>query len=326
MQTSGDRVPYFEATLDTQAFWNRPNEAILADFVEFTAHDSGQTARSVVTAVAAALNRESARSGATPALRDLLTDSDLLSRVMANDRSRVTGRQLSRATMSGVRHAFRSLGAALPPPPGHSRDDLRTVFEAARVGGEQWVGVRRRVSVGTKRSSEVRRDLTEAEITHLVEWLGESGPDGLVFAELVRFMAATGVRIGAAVALRRSDLELHPDGSAWVYVHEKARNDRRPVLVGPSSRSLVMRWLTLPPDSSLWNTSRGPISDGMLRYRVAKGCAQLGIDRFRPHALRSAFAKKLVGPLGLRGAMRAGGWRSESALERHYLRGWTDHT
>lgn len=301
-------------------FWDRPNKEILADFVALTSHDTGGTARGVAERIDAALKRYAASSGRYDIpLRIVITNVDILSTVMANDMSLLTGRQLSYQTMALVRHAFRAFAAAVTPPPGHTRADLRAIFDTARAGGEEYAGQRRRLTVGN-RSHRPKHVPTDEEIKALVQDWWARGGSGPLYADLTVFLRLTGVRVNAALALRVRDLRPMPDGTTWVPVHEKSRKDRRLVLVPPSQSALVSAWRTREPDAYLWAHPDGRQVRRSAYYdKLAKACKRLGIPRFSPHGLRARLGRELTRDLGLDRAMSAIGWETSEAPERHYL-------
>jgi integrase len=304
---------------DHDSIWHKPNQEIL-DYYVAIAPVSERTAQGVADRVRAALAREAAASGAEPPLLPVITTPRLLGRVMRNDQSLRTGRQLNYRTMRLVRHAFRSLIATLPAPPGYTREDLRAVFEEARCEGERIIGLRRRLAVGSRQSRKSYVP-NQGEIATIGAWLCERGAAGIVYAQLIQFLYGTGLRVGAALDLRARDLRVAPDSSPWVHCHEKARDARRPVLVPPEQRALVTLWRQLPADTHLWTVNGRPVERKNLLYWIERACSAVGVRRFTPHALRAAFARDLLPHLGVRGVMRAGGWRSAKTVTEHYLGG-----
>ena len=209
-------------------------------------------------------------------------------------------------TVKQTRQAFAALVAALPPPPGVTRDALRSNLATARRATERTVGLRRIVTIGETRS---RRFVvpSAAEIARVVAALREALPPGHPAPDLVAFLYLTGVRLGAALALTTADLRQKPDGTGWVYVWEKARPDSRPLFVRPEQAALALAWRQLPSGAPLWVVNGGPIRPHKVRAWITRGCERAGVPRFTPHALRHAFARDLAPYLGLVGDTARGG-------------------
>ena len=212
------------------ALWDRSNADILDAFVARRAHDSGATAHTERGRIAAQLRRYAVRHAVPiPTLRTVLTDAVLFGAVLAADQQLRGPGRVSRVTVKNTRQAFAALIAVLPPPQDVTRDALRSNLATARRATERTVGLRRIATIGEARP---RRFVvpSAAEIARVVAALREALPPGHPAPDLVAFLYLTGVRLGAALALTTADLRQKPDGTAWVYVWEKARPDSRPPL------------------------------------------------------------------------------------------------
>jgi integrase len=128
---------------------------------------------------------------------------------------------------------------------------------------------------------------------------------------------ATGLRVGCLLELTRADIIVSPDGRIWLRVKEKARADRRLVDLRGSSPGLRARWLALADGQSLWTTGSLQLTYARARAALSRACGAVGVERFTLHALRHAFASDVAVHLGLDGAMRAGGWKTERTVQRY---------
>ena len=248
---------------------------------------------------------------------DLIVDPERLGRFLACDRSLVHEREVHVAVVKHVRLAWRAFVGAAPPPGEWTRADLRAVLYEARRQTEQRVGLRWVVAVGRRQMPQPRYVPSAAEIARVVESLRQD-PTTRVVGDLVGFLYVTGVRIGAALQARRSDL-VWRDGSVWLHVAEKSRPDHRALLVRPEHAHLALAWSQLDPEDRLWVADGRPLQAETVRRHLRTACAANGVPRFTPHALRKAFARDLLPAMGLRRVMRAGGWLSSVVLENHYL-------
>ena len=310
--TASDRV---RAPAPGAALWGRSNEEILDAFVARRAHDSGATARTERGRIVAQLRRYAVRHAVPiPTLRTVLTDAVLFGAVLATDQQLRGPGRVSHVTVRTTRQAFAALIAALPPPPGVTRDALRSNLATARRATERTVGLRRIVAVGEARRRPAAVP-TAAEIQRVIAALRATLPPGHAAADLVGFLYLTGVRLGAALALTTADLREMPDGTAWVFVSEKARPDSRPVLVRPEQAALALAWQQLPSGAPLWAVKGRSVRADEVRTWITRGCERAGVPRFTPHALRHAFARDLAPYLGLVGTQRAGGWLAAPVLE-----------
>lgn len=288
------------------------NEAPLARFVADTAHDSGGTARTHRNRILAALRRFEQVNGIMPSLAECFGDAELLAKVLGCDSAITREGQILRSTVNGTRNSFQAFAAALPVAGPLNRDEARRVLETARVLSTVQRGLRRRTIAGKAAAPDLRHVPTADEIGAVVECLRANGqPVATLTADVVALCYLTGLRIGAVLQLRRSDVVKMPDGRRWLTVTEKSRHDRRQVELRGERRGLFEEWETLPPDGKIW--LRGGIA---LDYRracreLASGCEAAGIPIFTFHRLRHAFATDVAVYLGLRGVMLAGGWLAE---------------
>ena len=299
----------------TDEFWRRPNHAILHDFEQITHRADSSTARTKRYRIAAALHRYERAHGSEPPLIEVVSSAEVLGRILGCDRSLRTGRQLAVGTIKGVRLAFRALIAACPPPPGWTRDGLREVLGEARAATEETVGLRRVVAVGHRRPPAAAHAPSAEQIAAVQRVLSATGQRGSLVAQFLGFLYASGNRPGAVLALRRLDLVELPDGTLWAYMHEKSRNDRRPVYVRPAQAALALAWRALGPEAWLWVAEGRPLTPGVVSEAITSACADADVPRFTPVDLRRAFARDLVPYLGLGGTQRAGGWLARATVE-----------
>lgn len=305
----------------TRSIWERTNREILQELVRLTEHDTGSTARLHAERIQAQLKRYARAHGDTPALISVVTDALLWGRVLKCDRSLVKDRQISRGALVGIRDAFAALTAALPPPPGTTRDELRRNLQTAREQSTEQRGLRRVLKVGRAPSRDRRPVPTVAEIELTIAAIRKL-PHQLAdcCADLVGFCYLTAVRIGAALALTGAAVEVMPDGRCWVYVHEKARADRRPVLVRTQRRELQLRWRNAALDEPLWSEGDKQLSKAQAARLLRLGCERAGVTPFTFHRLRGSFATDVEAILGLGVTMQAVGWLAETVAEGYIHR------
>lgn len=293
-----------------------PNEEVLARFEQGIARGTSSGPYTLGCRIRAALHRQEVATGAEPHLLDCVSNPELLAEVLRRDELLGSpGRRISRRTVQGTINAFRAFTAWVPLPDGISCDSVRGVVASAVAAISVRRGLRRHVAVGETRRAD-RRAPTAEEIQRLIaELRADPHPLADVASDLIGACYLTGVRVGALLALRRRDLVL--EGGQWCFVvNEKARPDRRLVLVALPDRQLLTTWLALPDDAPLWG-HRDRVLDYPLAarlFRRAVAAAGLPSDTDL-HSLRHAFATDLaaVGGLGL--TMRAGGWLGEGVAQ-----------
>lgn len=148
------------------------------------------------------------------------------------------------------------------------------------------------------------------------------------FGALVGVMAATGVRLGEALALRRCDLNLEHgqisvEGS-WSHNRRgptKTRKTRMvvfhnvvepPTAVGARLRG--MKVMPADPEGRIWD-----FSENYFRRRWYRALKGAGLATRKPHALRHSFASILLSRgVNLLKVQKAGGWRSASVMLSTY--------
>lgn len=315
------------SAVNAEAFWAQGNAEILNAFVALIAHDTGATARLHQSAIRAGLARYELFSGPKPSLLQVVTTPSLLASLFSLDNSlQRPGEIIGRNTLKHLRGAMRAFVGAVPVPPGIDRAVLRKNVADACCTASRQRGTRYLVKEGRKGPAALRYVPTAKDVQTIVETLTLM-PHPLAggTADLVAFVYGTGIRIGAALELTSNDLNVLPDGRAWAYTAEKARPDRRPVLLsGP--RSLIARWREIEPHKSLWDRDGHVLKVHIARQLLRRAQVAAGVEIFSFHRLRHAFASDLAPYVGLKATMRAGGWVAERSVEGYrHLRDEVDH-
>ena len=295
--------------------WELPNDEILAAFV--TAREHSSTARSYRSRIRSALRRYKDAHGYEPALHNIVTDAELLGEMFTLDSSLTSSGRIARRTLGRTITAFRSLVAALPPP-RLSVHELAATFEAARRAASSVNGLRLHLTAGTKSGGRSGWAPSADDISLVIGELRASAlPFSAMSADVTAILYLAGPRVGAILDLVAGDIAFMPDGRVWVYVHEKARPDARPLLLRTDRRDILERFRRLSPEQSLWTNGDRQLSYDVFRRRLDWASARAGLPHIRPHDLRRAFASDVAARLGLGTTVRAGGWLVEQAAERY---------
>jgi len=152
------------------------------------------------------------------------------------------------------------------------------------------------MKVEVSRAVEREGLLSEAEVVRLLAACSERAPTGVRNRALIALFYCSGLRLGEALALRPSDVEL-ASGSVDV-----ARQPQRRAHVFPSAHPYVETWLELrarlgpAPEAPLFCTLRGePLSGAYVRALLARLGARARIGkRVHAHGLRRACAARLA--------------------------------
>ncbi len=285
------------------------NDELLARFEAASERGASSGPRTYRNRVHAALQRLERASGQQWHLLDIIGDADVLAELLRCDRALHADRQITRGTIANTRSALSAFIAWIPLPVGLSRQQLRGILEDARVHVSTVRGTRLLSSVGRPEGRDDRAVPTAAEIGEVIEQLCKMPePLALVVADLVATSYMTGIRIGAVLALRRSDLVMMPDRRWYFLVREKSRNDRRPVLARVRRPEQIEKWESLSPESSLWQRQGLTLDEVAARRLVTEAADAAGIPSLQFHRIRHAFATDLAPSVGLRSTMLAGGW------------------
>lgn len=285
------------------------NEELLARFEAASERGASSGPRTQRNRIHAALRRLELASGQQWNLLDVIGDADSLAELLRCDRALHADRQITRGTIANTRNALSAFIAWIPLPAEISRPQLRQILAEARMQVSTVRGTRLLSVVGRPTDTDDRPVPTAAEIGEVIEQLCKmSDPLALVAADLVATIYLTGIRIGAALALRRSDLVMMPDRRWYFLIREKSRNDRRPVLAQVRRREQFDKWEALAPESSLWQRQGLSLDYAVARRLLTEAAAAARMPSLQFHRLRHAFATDLAPSVGLRSTMLAGGW------------------
>lgn len=289
-------------------------ESVLGDHLGY----SPATIKGDISDIRSALRRHSATYGYEPALIDLVTDPAQVERLVRCDLKLNGEGKINKRVMQNLRRALLKFAVSVPPPSGFTRDDLRrAVAEGWRATTHQR-GTRYFTNVGTSKRAQPQFVPSLDDIAATIQSLRTLDLKfASTSADMTALLTLTGIRVGAALSLRRSDLVLLPDRRVWAYVHEKSRRHRRPVYVAPQSNELMSEWLTKPAETRLWAENGDILSISLYRRRLKQGAVRAGIPPFNPHDIRKAFAKHVQEKLGIGLTVRAGGWSGTRVLERY---------
>lgn len=152
---------------------------------------------------------------------------------------------------------------------------------------------------GVKLPGEV---LEASEVSALIRACGR-GPTGVRNAALIAAMFGAGIRIGEALALRVSDLNLK---TGTVRVKHGKGDKARTVALDPSAQAYIERWITKrermglngrqPLFCTISSNNLGrPLDASYVRRALPRLAARAGLERrVHPHALRHSLATALA--------------------------------
>lgn len=303
---------------DRRGLWELPLDELLGRFIAETQHDTGSTARTYAGHISAALRRFEREHGHLPSMSTLLADSELLARLLRCDRSLYGDRRVSQKTIKATRSALAAFVAWLPEP---ERSRARAVLLEARRCADRRRGLRLLVDAGRPPEEDSRFVPTAIDIQNVIAALRASEhPLAPTCADLVAVAYLTGARVGALLEARRSGLQRLTDGRWWLFLAEKARDDRRPLLVRSDRPELLVEWAALPPDAHLWASSERRLLPGMAWRLLHDACEQARVPHFSFHRLRHAFASDLAARSDIGVVKAAGGWATTLVAEDYVHR------
>lgn len=166
----------------------------------------------------------------------------------------------------------------------------------------------------------------EAELERLLNPLRYQDVNGARDLALIWFLAAAGLRRAELIGMRwstdpvRCDIDL---AVGWARVLGKGRRERRvPLMEGMVA--VLQAYLAVRERSphaglaALWLGQRGPLTTSSVNAIVAARGTDAGIDHLHPHALRHAWAHRmLLSGIGEGDVMVLGGWSSRAMLSRY---------
>lgn len=114
---------------------------------------------------------------------------------------------------------------------------------------------------------------------------------------LIRFMAATGVRVSELVRLRTEDVE-----RGWLNLYSKGNKIRR-VYIPKSLRQDALAWIDReerPPGFLFLNRFGEPVTPAAIRGQLRKFSGLYGLNTavLHPHSFRHRFAKNFIEACG----------------------------
>jgi integrase len=294
------------------ALQDRTNEALISQFYAATRSNTGATADTYARYLRTGLKLFTRVHGFEPHLLHVATDRTLAAMFLSlTIRLRGYG-QLSRRTVAQRRKALAAFAAWLPPA-------IRPYSEIARNQAREAYSIRRGVKLvtpGTAPAATPSFIPSDSDLRAVIEALLADGTEtSRRVADLAVFLDQTGIRIGAALALKHGDTVPVGDGYSWLTVHEKSRPDRRPV----RATEQVAAALKIPGRAGqpVWPVGTGELTQAAVRRCLRAACDVAGIRRFTPHALRHRHAHRNADFFDLPDLMAEGGWRAKEMAE-HY--------
>jgi integrase len=236
----------------------------------------------------------------------------------------------------GRRHAARKFATvyateieAMHGEPAHVLLDraLRTVYHRVGTIYKSPVPRPRRRGGMALRPEELDR-LIDAVSSH-------PGVSGLRDSAAMRIMAETGCRINALRHLDAADCHPETDGRLRLLLHGKGRREPAEYLLSSRASTALMtyviaynadtarrgnaRRIQLPGTGPVWRSDRGRVGYSAWRAALARGCADAGVTKIRPHDLRRTFATLAEGRVGRHQTALAGWWHGTGTMDRHYV-------
>ncbi len=293
--------------------------AMLRRFEAETARGDGVTAITYRRRIEAALGRFQLVGEQEPLLEELVCDARVLAIVIGLDVSRRSGKRLAASTIHGTSDAFRALIAWMPASDRSERRRRMEVLDEALMSNSTVRGRRRKLLPG-HRDVARRSALSRREIETIIREL-RLDPDPLsgVAADLAGFLSLTGIRVGAALSLKRSELVRGP-GDRWcIVIREKSRPQRRLVVVrSPNRAVLLRRWEPLAEHAPLWQRGGLTLTEKSFRRLLSAAASRAAIEgKVVPHQIRHSFATDAVRAVGFATAKRAGNWVSDDVAQSY---------
>ncbi len=269
---------------------------------------------------------------------DLFRDVSVLGRVLVDAKGGVEGECLSKWTLAQRRSAVRSFASLMHPElvPLLGEDPHMVLHRALRGMAER-VGGGYRLTGGVPRRRGGRAP-TADEIAAVLATAGQvPGFVGARNRALFGILAATGTRVNALRHLDGTDCVVLPSGRVRLFLHEKAKVERREVELSRAQADALREYaeefnwhasrqgwqvrVRLGEPGAIWrNSDRGRWSYDDVRRTLQASCAAAGVPPFAPHALRRAFATEAASALPRHVVALAGGWRGLERLDDHYVR------
>lgn len=141
----------------------------------------------------------------------------------------------------------------------------------------------------------VENVISQADYEYLKRCLVRDG--NLLYYFLIRFMAATGVRVSELVQIRTENVE-----TGWLNLYSKGNKSRR-VYIPKSLQSDTLGWITReehPPGLLFLNRFGQPVTPAAIRGQLRKFSALYGLNPavLHPHSFRHRFAKNFIEACG----------------------------
>lgn len=142
--------------------------------------------------------------------------------------------------------------------------------------------------------------LPPEEVTAILAQCSRRAPTGVRDRALITIMYRAGLRIGEALALRPSDVDMKRGA---VRVRHGKGDKARTVGIGDGALAVLELWLTVRKDlglarngAPLFCTLQGrPLAQGQVRDMLKRRAAKAGVDRrVHPHALRHSHAFEMA--------------------------------
>ncbi len=267
---------------------------------------------------------------------DFLMDRSLLGYVCSTVERPCGGSPISAWTAAHRRTVLRSAAGALAPelralglvePIQHVNRAIQEVAE--KVGGGY------RLPVGKPRRRG-RPAPSTAEVDALLAIVGaDEGWAGQRNALFFGILAATGLRVGALLALDGQDVRLMDDGAVRFFPHDKASGGRSELEV-PSRFREPLETYFKAVNRSLVGQGQGRVGFGragavwrgangkqwfaaQMRHRLRAACRVAETREYTPHSFRAYFATQATSVAPRRVAALAGGWRGTERMDDHYV-------
>lgn len=141
----------------------------------------------------------------------------------------------------------------------------------------------------------VENVISQADYEYLKRCLIRDG--NLLYYYLIRFMAATGVRVSELVQLRTEDVE-----KGWLNLYSKGNKTRR-IYIPKSLQQDTLAWIVReehPPGFLFLNRYGEPVTPAAIRGQLRKFSALYGLNPavLHPHSFRHRFAKNFIEACG----------------------------
>ena len=141
----------------------------------------------------------------------------------------------------------------------------------------------------------VENVISQADYEYLKRCLMRDGNHLYYF--LIRFMAATGVRVSELVRFQTTDVE-----KGWLNLYSKGNKIRR-IYIPKSLQSDTLAWMVReehPPGFLFLNRLGSPVTPAAIRGQLRKFSALYGLNPavLHPHSFRHRFAKNFIEACG----------------------------